>query len=262
MVLLSLEPVPGREGGAAISLAAYQTALSTPRYGLAIANSLQFAFISALAATVLALPLAHGLHFHVGPTARRRLLLALALPYFSSYVLRMYGWQAWVSNTGILAWLAGSVFGMTDASGFLFTESATIVGLVSVLLPIAALIMYLSLMRMDPSLVPAARNLGASALDSFLVIELPFVVPGALVGFLFCFLLAFGDFVGVTILGGNQTYFYSIAIQDQMKIDDWPMAGALGAILLLMSLGFMAATFTLIGRSGVVRMRSRSADAE
>jgi len=201
-------------------------------------------------AVVLGLPLAYAIERFVSSASRRWCLLALMLPFFSSYVLRVYGWQAWMNNNGILVWLARGPFRLEGASGFLYTRGATLIGLLSVVLPIAALLIHLSLSRIDPVLISVARNLGASPWACFLRIELPLALPALLVAFLFCFLLAFGDFVCVTILGGNQTYYYSIAIQDQMKIDDWSMASALGVVLLVMSVAFMAITFILVSRTG------------
>lgn len=256
MVWLSLRPESSNGLGSGRGIESYSIILSTSRFAEAIANSVRLGLISAIAAVGFGLPLAYALHRYCGVVTRRWLLPALALPFFSSYVLRMYGWQAWVSRSGVLAWLGRNVLGLQDASGFLFTETAAVVGLLSVLIPIATLVISLSLSRIDPTLVAAARNLGASAWTSFVKIELPFTMPAIFVGFLFCFLLAFGDFVCVTILGGNQTYYYSNAIQDQMKVNDWALASALGVLLLLLSVVCMAITFTLVGRTGAARAQA------
>ena len=249
MLWISLHPA-GEAG-----VAAYSRVFRTSRYAGAIINSAQLGLIAAVAAVAAGLPLAYILDRHIGPRLRPYLLLVLVLPFLSSYVLRMYGWQAWFSNQGIGVWLVRLVFGF-DAPGILFTQAASVLGLLSVLLPIATLIIYLTLARTDPALVAAARNLGATAWVAFVRIELPFLVPAILISAQFCFLLAFGDFVAVSILGGNRTYYYSIAVQDQMKIDDWPAACALGTVLLLLSLAAMAVTFNLVGRSRVARLQA------
>lgn len=257
VMLMSIWPALGSARSTGLSLEVYGTILSTPRYAEAIGNSVRLGLMSAIAAIGFGLPLAYALHRFCDPPTRRWMLVALALPFFSSYVLRMYGWQAWLSRNGVLAWLGRDILGMRDATGLLFTEPAVVVGLVSILLPIATLVISLSMSRIDPTLTDAARNLGASAWISFVKIELPFIMPAILVSFLFCFLMAVGDFVCVTILGGNQTYYYSSAIQDQMKVNDWAQSSALGVLLLLLSVVCMAITFTLVGRTGAAKAQAR-----
>jgi spermidine/putrescine transport system permease protein len=167
-------------------------------------------------------------------------------PFFSSFVLRVFGWQAWMSNTGILAWALSGVRGPSDSAGFLYTPAAVCVGLLSVLLPVGTVIIFLSLARIDADLILAARNLGASRWRIFRSIQFPFLVPALLISFLFAMLTALGDVVCVSILGGNRTYYVSNAIQDQTKINNWPMAAVLGTVLLAMSIVFLAAAFTIV----------------
>lgn len=255
-MMLGLSLGLGENGWAPAPQAAYATILSEPRYGQALGNSLRLGALSAIAAVAVGLPLAYAVRRFYEARTRRRLLLALAVPFFSSFVLRMYGWQAWVSHSGILAWFGRSLFRTPDASGFLFTEAAALIGLLSILLPVATLVISLGLARLDPTLGAAARNLGASGWAILVRIELPFILPAVLVAFLFCFLVAFGDFVCVTALGGNQIYYFSIAISDQMKINDWALASALGVLMLALSVACMAATFLLIGRTGAAKARA------
>lgn len=226
----------------------YEQSLTTPRYQLAIGNSLRLGLLCGVFAVGFSLPLAHALAFQVGARARRYLFIVLLLPFLSSYVVRMFGWQFWVNDQGILPWIARTVLGMETAKGFLYTEAAVIVGLLSMLIPVATILIFLSLARIDQTLVPAALNLGASRWRAFRSIELPLILPAMLIAFMFCFMLAFGDFICASVLGGNEIYYLSSAIQDRIKINDWPMAAAMGMLLLGVSIGFMATMFTVFRR--------------
>ena len=166
----------------------------------------------------------------------------------------MFGWQIWLNDQGVLSTVVRQFIGTDQPLGILFTETAVLVGLLSLLIPIASVLIYLSLSRLDDTLIFAAGNLGASQWQKMRHIQLPFALPGMLVSFLFCFLLTFGDFICASVLGGNQVYYLSIAIQDRVKINDWPMAAALGTLLLLISLAIVAVLFTVFGRLPATRV--------
>lgn len=232
----------------AFTLNNYSELLAKPRYRLAVVNSLRLSFLAASMAVAFALPIAQALAVHVMPKLRWYLFTALLLPFFSSYVVRMFGWQIWLNDQGILSGFMRQIGEIKGPMGILFTETAALVGLLSVLIPIASVVIYLSLSRLNHTLIFAAHNLGALRWQTFWYIQLPFALPGMLVSFLFCFLLAFGDFVCASILGGNKVYYLSIAIQDRVKINDWPMAAALGTVLLGISLTIVASLFTVFVR--------------
>jgi spermidine/putrescine transport system permease protein len=232
----------------AFTFGAYQELLIRPQYAEAVLNSVRLALISSFLAVMFALPIAYTLVFRVNPITRRYILLALLLPFFSSYVMRMFAWQIWLNNRGILVAAIDAVFGPQTGHALLFTEAAVLIGLLSVLIPIASIIIYLSLSTIDLRLIFAARNLGASRFQTFLRIELPFAFPGMLSSAIFCFLIAFGDYVCSSILGGNRVYYVSIAIQDRLKINEWPMAAALGTIMLMVSVAVLVLLFWLFSK--------------
>lgn len=232
----------------AFILDSYGQLLAKPQYRDAVGNSLRLALSASALAVIFALPVAYAVAFHVNARARRYILLGLLLPFFSSYVMRMFAWQIWLNDRGIIAAFLRALLDYQERLQLIFTETAVLIGLLSILIPVASIMTYLSLARLDPTLVPAARNLGATRLQTFLRIELPFALPGLLVAAIFCFLIAFGDFVCSSILGGNRVYYLSVAIQDRLKINEWPMAAALATIMLVLAIGVLIALFSFFGR--------------
>lgn len=232
----------------AFTLKSYQQLFSKPQYMNAVENSLRLALTASALAVILALPVAYTVIFHVSRKVQRYILLGLLLPFFSSYVMRMFAWQIWLNDQGILASVLRTIIGYQERLQLIFTETAVLIGLLSFLVPVASIIIYLSLSRLDLTLVAAARNLGASRWQTFLRVELPFALPGMLVSSLFCFLIAFGDFVCSSILGGNRTYYLSVAIQDRLKINEWPMAAGLGTIMLILTISVLVALFSFFGK--------------
>ena len=112
------------------------------------------------------------------------------------------------------------------------------------LVPIASLVIYVSLVKIDLALILAARNLGASSWQTFWRIILPLSLPGLVIASLISFIISFGDFVCTSILGGNQIYTVSSLIADRVKINDWPTAAALGTVMLSMSVVVIAVIFS------------------
>ena len=226
----------------------YETLISRPQYYEAVLNSLRLAILASCLSVLLALPTAYALVFYVSPRVQNFLILMLLVPFFSSYVMRMFSWQIWLSNQGIIAHFLELAFGYSGTLDILFTEMSILIGLLSVFVPISSILIYLSLSRLDRTLIAAARNLGAGPVQVFLRVELPFALPGVLISMAFCFLIAFGDFVCSSILGGNNVYYLSVAIQDRLKINQWPMASALGAIMLTLAILVLMMLFSLFGK--------------
>jgi len=231
----------------AFTLDNYYRILGKGRYLEAAEASLKLAVLTAVMAVALAVPVAHTVAFHLRGRLRHLVLFLLFLPFLSSYIVRMFAWQLVLSDQGIVAWIVRAS-GSAGPVRLLFTETAVVIGLLSILIPIASLMILLSLMRLDKSLIMAARNLGASSWQVFIRIQLPFAMSGILVGLLFCFIITFGDFTCSSILGGNQIYYLSIAIEDRAKINDWPAAAVLGTLLLIISLSVVTILFGCVSR--------------
>lgn len=215
-------------------------------YLKALVASLWLAGRTALLATTLGLVLSQAVNFHIHGRIRMFVIFALFLPFFSSYTIRMFSWQLWLNDSGIIASVLRTIAWFEGPLKLIYTETAIRIGLLSVLIPIATLIIHLSMSKIDKSLILAARNLGASTWQTFLRITFPFCLPGIMVAFLFSFIISFGDFISPSVLGGNQVYTLSVLIGDRVKINDWPTAAALGVIMLGVSVVIIALTFTTL----------------
>ena len=230
----------------AFSLANYAALIAKPQYLTGLWNSLRYAGIAAVTAGLLALPLSYTLAFVVPARWRPWAVGLVLLPFFSDVVVRMFAWQLWLSNQGIVAEALRAVgFGGAEV-GVLYTETASLVGMLSLLVPVSALLIFLGFIQVNPILLLAAENLGASRGQIFWRVQLPFAGPAMVTSLLICFLMAIGDFVASSILGGNRTFYLTAAIEGRLKIDDWPMAAALGVVILLVSSVLIAALLRLL----------------
>lgn len=230
-------------------LGAFQAMLVQPATRAAIGNSLLMSLTVASLAALIAIPVARGIASIRAPGLRLAALLVMALPFFTSSLLRMFGWIGWLNSRGLLAGLLEPVGIRVD--GLLNSGIGTAVGLLSLLVPLCTMLLVLAYRYLDPTLVAAARNLGAGPLRCFRTVEFPFLLPAVIAAWQFAFLTAMGDIVAGSILGGNRTYYLSASILDQMKNDAWSLAAAQAMALLTIAVLFMLVAFALIRRSRI-----------
>lgn len=145
----------------------YKTIFSGGVYLKAFVTSLGLAGTTALLATILSLPLSYAVNFHLKGRIQLLVIFSLFLPFFSSYIIRMFSWQLWLNDLGIIASVLKKIGLLGGPLGLIYTRTATRIGLLSVLVPIASLIIYLAISRIDRTLLLAARNLGASPWQAF-----------------------------------------------------------------------------------------------
>ena len=169
------------------------------------------------------------------PKARGGLLLVVMVPFYTSSLMRLYGWIIIFRANGLFDRLLMALH-LTDAPlKLLYTYPAVVVGMVYALLPFMMLSVYSSVEKMDWQLVEAARDMGAPPAKAFLTITLPLSLPGLMTGVTLTFVPSMGLFFVADILGGNKIVLIGNVIQEQlMKVHDWPFAAALSVILMLM----------------------------
>lgn len=232
----------------ALDLQNYQQLLTNHVYQQGLFSSLKLALAASVLSVVLALPLAFAITFAITDRFRRFFIFALLWPFFSNYVTRMFSMQLLLGEQGVLNQVLLKLGVIAVPLKLLYSEFAILLGLLSILVPVSAMIICMSLTKLDRTLLDAASNLGASKLQTFSRISFPFALPGALGAFMYSFIVSIGDFVCPRILGGNQVYTLSILIEDRMKVNDWPMAAVLGVMIMVASLVVMSAVlygFTL-----------------
>jgi spermidine/putrescine transport system permease protein len=219
-----------------LSLDNYARALD-PIFLPTFANSIRYATITAVLSLAIGYPIAYWISRYGG---RRKVLLLILvmLPFWTSYLIRTYSWMIILRDNGVLNTLLQAV-GLTSHPLILMnTDVSVILGMTYGFLPFAILPLFVSIDRLDPNLVAAARDLFASGRDAFIHVTLPLTMPGIVAAALLTFIPAIGDFVTPDLLGGPQTTTIAKNIQELfLEGRDWPYGAALGFILMLVTLG-------------------------
>lgn len=198
-------------------------------------------FMAALAtvvATVLAFPASYALAFKVSDNVRRWAVFFLIVPFFTSYLVRTFSWYVILAETGVVNSLLAHI-GLGPFT-MLNTPFGTMVGFMTLVLPLLVILQTLSLSQIDRNLIEAAHNLGCGRIRTVFAVIVPLAKIGLVVGALFCFILSFGDFVSPYYLGGSSPPTLSILIIDTTKSgQQWPRA-AVVAICMMTTLFVMA----------------------
>lgn len=167
---------------------------------------------------------------------KKRVMLLLMVPFWTSALIRMYGWIIIFRSNGLLDKLLMGLKITNQPLKMLYTYPAVVVGMVYALVPFMILAVYSSVEKLDWSLVEAARDLGASRIQAFLTVTLRLTMPGLLSGVVLTFIPSMGLFFIADILGGNKIVLVGNVIQEQlMKARNWPFAAALSVILMLLT---------------------------
>ena len=190
------------------------------------------AFASTAVASVLAFPCAYTLAFNVSPAARRWTVFFLIIPFFTSYLVRAYSWQIFLGDEGIINGLL-SFIGLGPIP-MLNTPLGTVVGYLTLTLPLVVVLQLFSLAAVDRSLVEAAWNLGCGRMRTILTVIIPLAKIGLIIAATFCFILSFGDFVSPYYLGGSKPPTLSILIIDTTKSgQQWPRAAVVACTMIV-----------------------------
>ena len=185
------------------------------------------------------------------PPRRRGLMLMLVMiPFYTSSLMRLYGWIIVLRANGLLDKLLMALHLTKEPLKLLYTYPAVAVGMVYALLPFMMLSVYSSVEKMDWALVEAARDMGASPARAFVTVTLPLTMPGLMTGVILTFVPSMGLFFVADILGGNKIVLVGSLIQEQlMKVHDQPFAAALSVIMMLM-MTVMIAVYRRVTGSG------------
>jgi putrescine transport system permease protein len=201
-----------------------------PLYLQALLSSLRLAAEATGVLLLLGYPMAYGMS-RFAPRTRQALALAVALPFWTSFLIRIYAWIAILKPAGLLN-AALQALGLPTVS-LLNTDAAVLIGLVYAYLPFMVLPLYAVLERQDESLVEAARDLGCSPVRAFWRVTFPLSLPGVAAGALLCFIPMVGEFVIPDLLGGSQTLMLGKVIWTEFFANrDWPAASAVALVLL------------------------------
>jgi len=220
------------------------TSPSLDNYGQAFRPEYLPAFIRSLyyagAATVLSLAIGYPVAYWISRHGGRRkilLLILVMLPFWTSWLIRTYAWMIILRDNGIVNSLLVDTGVIDDPIPILNTDFAVILGMTYGFLPYAILPLFVSIDRLDESLVQAGRDLYASGRGAFLHVTLPLTMPGIVAAALLTFIPALGDFVTPDLLGGTDTTTIAKLIQVIFTSGrDWPYGSALGFLLMAVTI--------------------------
>ncbi len=202
-------------------------------YWRAYVSSLWIATVSTAITLLVGYPIAYGMA-RAAPEWRPTLMMFVILPFWTSFLIRVYSWIGILSKEGylnqVLIW-AGLI---DEPLQIINTNIAVYIGIVYTYLPFMILPIYASLEKMDESLLEAAEDLGCSRLSAFWLVTFPLSRPGVIAGCFLVFIPAIGEFVIPSLLGGSRTLMIGKVLWEEFFSNrDWPVASAVAVILLL-----------------------------
>ena len=232
----------------------YREAFSDPLVRYLMLRSVVIAGCVTIATVLTAYPIAYFIAFR---TEKKTLwLLLITIPFWSSYLLRVFSWKLILGFNGVLNSALLSLGLISEPLTFLlYNEFAVVLTLAHAWAPFAILPIYVSLQKIDRSLLEAATDLGASPLESFRRVTLPLTVPGIIAASLIIFIPTVGDYVTPSLVGGSDGKMIANLIQVQFgAANDWPLGATLSLIAML-SVGFVSILFVLLMRGVGKRIR-------
>jgi spermidine/putrescine transport system permease protein len=195
-------------------------------------RSLGYALATTLICALIAYPVAYAIALH-GGRYKNVLIAAIVVPFFASYLIRMYAWSALLADDGVLNSIVRKL-GLGDGVQFLNTPYAVIGGLVYGYVVFMILPVYAALERMDIALIEAGKDLYHGPFRTFWSVTLPATRAGLYGGMLLVFLPALGDFVSAQLLGGPRTYMIGNLIQQQfLEGQNWPLGSAMTVAMMV-----------------------------
>ena len=212
-----------------------------PLYWEAFLTSFRLAATATVLLILIGYPMAYAMAR--APARVRPALVALViLPFWTSFLIRVYAWIGILKPEGLLNLLLMKLGVISAPLEILNTEIAVQIGLVYAYLPFMVLPLYAALERIDPTLTEAAMDLGAPRWKAFWQVTVPLSIPGVLAGSFLVFIPALGEFVIPDLLGGSDTIMIGRSLWVEFFNNrDWPLASAVAVVLLVVVLGPMAA---------------------
>nr|WP_167092642.1 ABC transporter permease subunit [Parvibaculum indicum] len=211
----------------------YEFLLSDSLYTVAYLTSLKIAVVSTFLCLLVAYPMAYGIA-RTSPRYRNIFLLLIILPFWTSFLLRVYSWMGILKYNGLLNNFLIWTGIISDPLPMLHNDFSVYLGIVYSYLPFMLLPLYANLERMDKSLLEAAADLGASKTRAFFTVTVPLSIPGVIAGSLLVFIPAVGEFVIPSLLGGTSTLMIGRVLWDEFfQNTAWPVASAVAIVMLL-----------------------------
>jgi spermidine/putrescine transport system permease protein len=205
--------------------------LSSTAFHRALTHTFAVATTTTVLAVLIAFPIAYTIAFRLPARLRDLIVAFLIVPIFSSYILRIYAWQIVLSPEGVVnSLLSGLGIGPLPLLGGTLSLQ---IGLLTLTLPVAVLILTFALSAVDPTLIEAAENLGCRRSRVIAHVLIPAVKPAIILAATTTFLLSFGDYISPLFMTGSKPPTLSILIVDTVKSgSQWPRASVIGVAML------------------------------
>lgn len=209
--------------------------IAEPVYLKSFVQSFQLAITSTLLIVLMGYPFGYFMA-KLSTKWKKRMMLLIMIPFWTSSLIRMYGWILILQAKGVLNGLLIKLGFIEEPLKILYSYPAVVIGMVYALLPFMVLAVYSSVEKMDWSYVEAARDLGANAVKAFFTVTFKLTLPGLLTGVILTFIPSMGLFFIADILGGNKIVLVGSVIQDQLtRGSNWPFAAALAVVLMMLT---------------------------
>lgn len=209
--------------------------IAEPVYLKSFVQSFQLAITSTLLIVFMGYPFGYFMA-KLSAKWKKRMMLLIMVPFWTSSLIRMYGWILILQAKGVLNGFLMKLGIIEEPLKILYSYPAVVIGMVYALLPFMVLAVYSSVEKMDWSYVEAARDLGANAVKAFFTVTFKLTLPGLLTGVILTFIPSMGLFFIADILGGNKIVLVGSVIQDQLtRGSNWPFAAALAVVLMMLT---------------------------
>jgi ABC-type spermidine/putrescine transport system permease subunit I len=223
--------------------------LSNSIYVHTIIRSLEMSVGATIGCLLVGYPVAYTIARQRG-RVQTLLLLGVMIPFWTSFVVRTYAWVNLLSSDGLVTRALHALSLESQSSQIIYTPAAVTIGIVYTYLPLMILPLFVALERIDPQLLQAAWDLGASRFGVFRRVVLPLSMPGVIVGCILVGVPATGEYVIPAILGGDKTLMYGNVVANEfLKVGDYPFGSALAVTLMA-----FVTVFLIITRSRLARM--------
>ncbi|MCP4828652.1 MAG: ABC transporter permease [Proteobacteria bacterium] len=234
MVVMSFWTQIGFEFDTAFSLVNYVEAVEKPMYRALLLRSLTISAICTVVTVLVSYPMAYYVAFHVRKHKMVWIIL-MTVPFFSSYLLRVFAWKVILGYNGVInSGLKGLGLIEQPLAFLLYSPTAVVITLAHAWAAFAILPIYISLEKIDRSLIEAATDLGDGPVKRFLGITLPLSMPGVIAASLMIFIPTVGDYVTPALVGGPDGIMIANLIQAQFGlVNNWPMGAALAFDMML-----------------------------
>ena len=197
-------------------------------------RSIWYALCTAVLCLLIGYPFAYFIA-RSAPSVRPALLMMVMLPFWTSFLLRVYAWKGILADQGVINQLLMMVGIIDEPIQMLYTNVSMLVGMTYVYLPFMILPLYANLVKMDFRLLEAAYDLGTSPFKAFWLVTVPLSKAGIVAGFMLVFIPAVGEFVIPSLLGGPENIMIGRVVWDEMfTSNNWPRASALAVVMILL----------------------------